>query len=115
MTQRVGTIMGADRIVVLDGGTIVGVGTHQELMATCETTARSCTHSSARRRRHERPAGAGAGASPAPSRHGRWWPFGGPGLHPKPKNFKGTFRRLIGTLQPEAPRIVLVIIWRSSA
>jgi ATP-binding cassette subfamily B protein len=38
-------------------------------------------------------------------------PFGGPGLPPeKPKNFKGTFRRLIGTLRPEAPRIVLVII-----
>jgi len=37
VAQRVGTIMGADRIVVLDGGTIVGIGTHQELMATCET------------------------------------------------------------------------------
>ena len=37
VAQRVGTIMGADRIVVLDGGTIVGMGTHRELMATCET------------------------------------------------------------------------------
>ena len=37
VAQRVGTIMGADRIVVLDGGAIVGIGTHLELMATCET------------------------------------------------------------------------------
>jgi ATP-binding cassette subfamily B protein len=37
VAQRVGTIMGADRIVVLDAGTIVGIGTHHELMATCET------------------------------------------------------------------------------
>jgi ATP-binding cassette subfamily B multidrug efflux pump len=37
VAQRVGTIMNADRIVVLDGGTIVGIGKHAELMVTCET------------------------------------------------------------------------------
>jgi len=37
VAQRVGTIRNADRIVVLDGGTVVGIGTHAELMTTCET------------------------------------------------------------------------------
>jgi len=37
VAQRVGTIMQADRIVVMDSGSIVGIGTHHELMASCET------------------------------------------------------------------------------
>ncbi|HSQ38328.1 MAG TPA: ABC transporter ATP-binding protein [Acidimicrobiia bacterium] len=37
VAQRVGTIMHADRIVVLAEGSIAGVGTHQELLDTCET------------------------------------------------------------------------------
>ena len=35
VAQRVGTIMDADRIVVMDDGEIVGVGKHDELMQTC--------------------------------------------------------------------------------
>lgn len=37
VAQRVGTILHADQIVVLDEGAIAGIGTHGELMATCET------------------------------------------------------------------------------
>jgi ATP-binding cassette subfamily B protein len=37
VAQRVGTIMQADRILVMDGGRIVGSGTHRELLATNET------------------------------------------------------------------------------
>ncbi len=37
VAQRVGTIMKADRIIVMDGGRIVGVGTHRELLADNET------------------------------------------------------------------------------
>jgi ATP-binding cassette, subfamily B, multidrug efflux pump len=35
VAQRIGTIKDADRIVVLDEGEIVGIGTHEELMETC--------------------------------------------------------------------------------
>ena len=35
VAQRIGTIMGADRIIVLDDGQIVGNGTHKELMSNC--------------------------------------------------------------------------------
>jgi ATP-binding cassette subfamily B protein len=34
--QRIGTIMDADQIIVLDQGDIVGHGTHHELLATCK-------------------------------------------------------------------------------
>ena len=36
VAQRVGTIMDADRIVVLDEGRVVGMGKHPELMENCE-------------------------------------------------------------------------------
>ncbi len=36
VAQRIGTILDADQIVVLDDGKIVGKGTHKELMQTCE-------------------------------------------------------------------------------
>ncbi len=35
--QRIGTIMDADQIVVLDKGDMVCMGTHKELLETCET------------------------------------------------------------------------------
>ncbi|MEU6153301.1 ABC transporter ATP-binding protein [Actinosynnema sp. NPDC047251] len=37
VAQRVSTIIDAERIVVLDNGSVVGVGTHQELLDTCPT------------------------------------------------------------------------------
>jgi ATP-binding cassette subfamily B protein len=37
VAQRVGTILHADQIVVLDRGRVVGLGTHAELIETCET------------------------------------------------------------------------------
>lgn len=36
VAQRVGTVMDADRIIVLDEGQIAGIGMHKELLKTCE-------------------------------------------------------------------------------
>src|SRR5690606_25742052 len=36
VAQRVSTVMSADRIIVMDQGEVVGIGTHQELMQTCD-------------------------------------------------------------------------------
>lgn len=36
VAQRIGTIMNADKIVVLDEGRVAGIGTHKELLKTCE-------------------------------------------------------------------------------
>ena len=35
VAQRIGTIMDADRIVVIDDGEVVGIGRHEELLRTC--------------------------------------------------------------------------------
>ena len=36
VAQRIGTIMNADKIIVLDKGECVGIGRHQELLKSCE-------------------------------------------------------------------------------
>ncbi|MFL0252212.1 ABC transporter ATP-binding protein [Clostridium neuense] len=36
VAQRVSTVMNADRIIVLDEGKVVGIGTHKELLNSCE-------------------------------------------------------------------------------
>ena len=36
VAQRIGTIMNADKIIVLDQGTCVGMGTHEELLKNCD-------------------------------------------------------------------------------
>ena len=35
VSQRIGTVMNADRIVVLDDGRVAGIGTHAELLKSC--------------------------------------------------------------------------------
>ena len=35
VTQRIGTILNADKIIVMDEGKVVGIGRHEELLKTC--------------------------------------------------------------------------------
>jgi ATP-binding cassette subfamily B protein len=37
VAQRVGTIINADQIIVMDDGAVVGIGTHRQLLETNET------------------------------------------------------------------------------
>ena len=37
VAQRISTILHADQIIVLDNGSIVGLGKHEELLESCET------------------------------------------------------------------------------
>ena len=36
VSQRVATVMDAERILVMDEGAIVGMGRHKELLQTCD-------------------------------------------------------------------------------
>ena len=42
VSQRVATVRGADRILMLEGGTAVGLGTHEELLSTCPAYRALC-------------------------------------------------------------------------
>lgn len=44
VAHRLSTVLGADRIVVLDDGKVVGQGTHDELMETCPTYEKLARH-----------------------------------------------------------------------
>ena len=43
VAQRVGTIMNADKIIVIDKGKIVGMGNHKELLNNCKVYQEICT------------------------------------------------------------------------
>lgn len=42
VSQRAATIQNADRILVLEDGRMAGIGTHQELLKTCQVYKEIC-------------------------------------------------------------------------
>lgn len=42
VSQRTSTIMGADKIIVMDDGEVAGIGTHEELLKSCELYGEIC-------------------------------------------------------------------------
>ena len=42
VSQRVSAVRAADQILVLDDGRLAGAGTHEELLASCETYREIC-------------------------------------------------------------------------
>jgi hypothetical protein len=66
VAQRVLTIVDADQIVVLEDGEVVGLGTHESLLATCPTYAEivESQHPRGRRMTHTR-------QPPRPAPHAR--------------------------------------------
>ena len=63
VSQRVSTVRDADMICVLDHGSVAGLGTHDELYATCQLYREIC-QSQLRREELE---GQQGGAAPAPT------------------------------------------------
>ena len=42
VSQRVATVRGADQIIVLDDGNIAGIGTHRQLLESCQIYREIC-------------------------------------------------------------------------
>ena len=127
VAQRVSTIADADQIIVLDDGVIVGIGRHDELLATCPTYVEIVETQLPRRggrmstpdhrrpveeHRHERPTETkaprqdadtvSAARGMAAQRRGGGPPWAGAGQPvEKAKNFGPSARRLVGRLRPE--------------
>ena len=78
VAQRASTIMRADQIIVLDAGEIAGIGTHQQLLASCGTYQEIVASNSEKERLHEH--GGHVGFGPGHVALGAQDPAAAPGL-----------------------------------
>jgi ABC-type multidrug transport system fused ATPase/permease subunit len=93
VAQRIGTVINADRIIVLDNGRVVASARTPSSWRPARCIARSWRRRCRSRRSHEQRAPPQRPAPPANPFGGR--PIGGLGMPTqKAKNFKGTLKRL---------------------
>ena len=91
--------MNADRIIVLDDGKVVGQGTHEELLDTCEVYRQS-RRIAVERRRTEALKG---GDMPRGMGRGR-------GAVEKPKDFGGVMKKLVKFCSRYIPVMILALV-----
>jgi ABC-type methionine transport system ATPase subunit len=120
VAQRVSTISGADQILVLEDGQMVGLGRHDDCSMGVPRTPRSWRRRSVSRRRREsrpgHPARRRRGGHPAarrraPHRPGRRWRFIAAGVPAeRSADFGGTVRRLGKRMRHERLRVAAVFL-----
>ncbi len=106
VAQRISSIMHADQIVVLDQGRIAGIGTHEQLMKTCEVyqeiAIRSCQRRNWAMTQNNEDAA----------------PMGGHGMRgtgEKARDFGGTMKQLMKTLRPYSVMMFFGILFAAAA
>ena len=93
VSQRISTVMQADHIVVIDGGRVVGAGTHDMLMADCPAYAEFADSQSL---------GAGVGRTmTAPGMRGGMRMAHQDPRQARSRDFKGSALRLLARLTPQ--------------
>ncbi len=103
VAQRIGTILNADKIVVLDNGKCVGIGTHKELMKKCKVYKRDCFYHRYQRRNLKM-----SSNEKRENSHSRG--HGPMRVSEKPKDFMGSIKKLMKSLSSFKVLIFIALV-----